>query len=102
MRAAVYDSAGNLYANTQPIFYRSVSGMPAGMTAHVDSIATAGRHMCTARCDDEGDHQHRLQQTTLSLGLTNPKDSSVELRVQSPQAPVSVTVEAHSRGKRAH
>ena len=43
VRAAVYDSAGNLYANTQPIFFRPVNGMPAGMSARVDSITPPAR-----------------------------------------------------------
>ena len=30
VRAGVYDSNGKLVANTQPIFFQSVNGMPGG------------------------------------------------------------------------
>lgn len=96
VRAAVYDSTGSLYANTQPIFYRSVNGMPAGMSAHVDSIAApTGTCSCTIAMT-KGITSIGYSGTTLSLGLTNPQDSDVELRVQSPQAPVTVTVDGTS------
>ncbi len=79
--------------NTEPIFFRSVNGMPAGMNARVDSITPpSGTCSCTIAMT-QGITSPTYSNSTLTLPLSDPVGSGVELVVQSPQIPLDVRVD---------
>ncbi|MGN6799153.1 MAG: CBM96 family carbohydrate-binding protein [Gaiellaceae bacterium] len=80
--------------NTEPIFFESVSGMPAGMNARVDSITPpSGTCSCTKLITKGISATPTYSNSTLTLPLNDPVGSGVELVVQSPQIPLGVRVD---------
>jgi hypothetical protein len=82
--------------NTEPIFFRSVSGMPAGMSARVDSITPpSGTCDCTIAMT-KGITSATYSNSTLTLALNDPVGSGVQILVSSPQIPLTVRVDGSS------
>jgi len=79
--------------NTEPIFFRSVSGLPAGMSAHVDSITPpTGTCSCTTFLT-KGITNATYGNSTLTLALNDPVGSGVAMLVSSPLTPLTVRVD---------
>ena len=94
-RAAVVTPGASVptAVNTEPIFFRSVSGMPAGMSAHVDSITPpTGTCSCTTFMT-KGITNATYGNSTLTLSLNDPIGSGVEMLVSSPLTPLAVRVD---------
>jgi len=98
VRAAVITpgAAVPTVVNTEPIFFRSVSGMPAGMSARVDSITPpSGTCDCTIAMT-KGITSATYSNSTLTLALNDPVGSGVQILVSSPQIPLTVRVDGSS------
>jgi Fibronectin type III domain len=98
VRAAVITpgSAAPTAVNTEPIFFRSVNGMPAGMNARIDSITPpTGTCSCTIAMT-KGITSATYSNSTLTLALNDPVGSGVEMLVQSPMTPLGVRVDGSS------
>jgi hypothetical protein len=94
VRAEIRDAAGNLVANTEPIFFEDVSGLPAGMSYHVDSVAAASGCACTvAMTKAVTASSWNATSSTLSLTLTNKAQSTTNLLLASASAPKTVTID---------
>jgi hypothetical protein len=94
VRAEIRDSAGNLLANTEPIFFEDVSGLPAGTSYHVDSVTPASGCACTvAMTKGITASSWNATANTLSLTLTNPSNSAGQLRLTSATAPSALTID---------
>jgi hypothetical protein len=94
VRAEIRDSAGSLIANTEPIFFEDVSGLPAGVSYHIDSIFAASGCACSVAIS-KGITASTWNATsnTLSLTLTNKSQSTSELLLTSASAPHAVTID---------
>jgi hypothetical protein len=95
VRAAVITpgAASPTAVNTEPIFFRSVSGMPAGMSAHVDSIAPPSGTCSCSNTMTKGITSATYSNSTLTLALNDPVGSGVQMLVSSPQIPLAVRVD---------
>jgi hypothetical protein len=94
VRAEIRDSAGNLLANTEPIFFEDVSGLPAGVSYHVDSISAASGCACTvAMSKGITASTWNATSNTLSLTLTNKSQSLSDLLLTSAAAPTTVAID---------
>jgi hypothetical protein len=94
VRAEVRDAAGNLVANTEPIFFEDVSGLPTGVSYHVDSVAAASGCACTvAMAKAITASIWNASAGTLSLTLTNKAQSTSKLLLTSASAPKTVTID---------
>ncbi len=95
VRAAVITPGASVptVVNTEPIFFRSVNGMQAGMSARVDSITPpSGTCSCTIAMT-KGITSATYSNSTLSLALNDPVGSGVQMLVQSPLTPLTVRVD---------
>jgi hypothetical protein len=96
VRAELRDSTDQRVAMSQPIFFRDTStAMPVGMNFHVAGVTTPTgngytKTMTKGITSSSWDDPNR----TLTIGLTNPNGSLVELRSRTAaQVPLSVTVD---------
>lgn len=88
-RAEVRSSSGALLANTEPIFFRPVAGMPAGNSVHVDTVTPATGCACSV-VQTKGITNSSWDSGGLTLNLTNPAGSTVNLLGTSDSAPTQV------------
>ena len=97
VRAEVRDSSGNVKAMTEPIVFKQVSGLPAGTSVHVDSVTPTGGCQCSLQ-QTKGITAASWNSTTkaLSLSLTNPANSTVDLVGTSGSQPTAVTIDGSS------
>ena len=97
VRAEIRDSLGNPLAHTEPIFFKAVSGLPAGMSVHVDSFEPASGCACSV-----GTTKGITAATwsggvsRLSLTLTDQPQTKVDLLVTSGIAPQTLTIDGSS------
>ena len=95
VRAQVlHTPTGTARAATQPIFFRQLSGLPAGRNVSIDSVTTANARDYT-RIFTKGITSSTWDNTlqALSLILQNPTGSNVQLRMSSETEPTRVTVD---------
>ena len=90
----VRTSSGSIKAATQPIFFRQLSGLPAGTRLHVDGVTTPDARGYT-RIFTKGITSSTWDTTAqaLSLVLTNPAGSAVRLNVTTNSGPSGVKVD---------
>jgi hypothetical protein len=93
VRAEIRDSAGNLLANTEPIFFEDLSGLPPGVSYHLDSIAASGCACTVAMSKGITASNWNATSGALSLTLTNKPQSTSELLLTSANAPKAVTID---------
>jgi len=92
VRAAVTSSGGTLVANTEPIFFEDVSGLPSGTSVHVDTFTPpTGTCSCTVGMM-KGITSAAYTNSALALTLTDPVGTTTTL-VGSSAAPSSVTMD---------
>jgi uncharacterized membrane protein len=94
-RAEIRSSAGALVANTEPIFFRSVTNLPADKSIHVDAVAAATGCGCSVAVN-KGVTAASWGSSGLALTLANPAGSTVNLRGSTDDAPISVTIDGAS------
>ncbi len=93
VRAAVLSSSNALIANTEPIFFEGVSGLPAGASAHVDTTKPpTGTCSCTTAMT-KGITAASFASGAFALTLTNPAGSVTDLVGSAAAAPQSVTMD---------
>jgi len=94
VRAEVRSSSGTLRGLSEPILFADVAGLPAHISYHVHRITTPSGHDYT-RIASEGVTSTAWDATAdaLSLGLTDPAGSLVELRGTSAASPTGVEVD---------
>src|SRR5215213_10151450 len=95
VRAQVlHTPTGTARAATQPIFFRQLSGLPAGTRLHVDGVTTPDARGYT-RIATKGITSSTWDTTAqaLSLVLTNPAGSAVQLNVTTNSGPSGVKVD---------
>jgi hypothetical protein len=94
VRAEVRSSAGALRALSEPIMFTDVRGLPLDISYHVQQVTTPSGHDYT-RIATKGITSTAWDQGTgaLSIGLTDPAGSLVELRGTSGTSPTGVTVD---------
>jgi hypothetical protein len=94
VRAEVRDAAGKLVANTEPIFFEDISGLPAGGSYHIDSVAAASGCACTVAMSKAITASiWNASSNTLSLTLANKAESTSNLLLTSASAPQTVTID---------
>jgi hypothetical protein len=94
VRAEVRDAGGKLILNTEPIFFEDVTALPAGMNYHVDTVTAPSGCACTvAQTKGITASSWNATASTLSLTLTNPARSTVNLLGSSASAPSAVTID---------
>lgn len=91
-RAEVRSSAGALIANTEPIFFRSVAGMPAGDSVHVESVTPTTGCGCSV-AQTKGITSSSWGSGGLTLNLVNPAGSTVDLLGTAAALPSQVAVD---------
>ena len=94
VRAEVRSSSGVVRGLSEPILLSDVAGLPADISYHVQRITTPSGHDYT-RIASEGLSSTAWDATAneLSLDLTNPAGSLVELRGTSASPPTGVEVD---------
>jgi hypothetical protein len=81
-------------AMSEPIFFTPVSGLPAGMSFHVDSVSAAdGPVYSKALTKGITATSWNSTNNTLSMTLTNATGSKVEILGTAPSSPQTVTVD---------
>jgi hypothetical protein len=92
VRAEVRDQTGALLANTEPIFFRRIANLPADRTVHVDAVTPVSGCSCSV-LQTQGITSSTYSTNTLSLNLTNPAGSTVNLWGTSDIAPAQITMD---------
>jgi chitodextrinase len=95
VRAEIRDAGDQLVANTQPIFFRSVTGMPDDKSLHVDSVNSTSGCGCSV-AETKGITTSSWASNRLTLNLTNPAGSAVNLLATSDDAPSQVIMDGSS------
>ena len=85
----------NWLPNTQPIFFRSVTGMPDDKSLHVDSVTSTSGCGCSV-AKTKGITTSSWASNRLTLNLTNPAGSAVNLLTTSDDAPSQVIMDGSS------
>ena len=100
VRAEVRDAAGGLVANTEPIFFEDVPHLPAGLSYHVDSVATrAGCGCTTAMTKGITASRWRSSSRTLALTLVDPAHSTARVVLTSARRPSAVMIDGSRVGQ---
>jgi chitodextrinase len=92
VRAEIRDASDNLVANTQPIFFRSLNGLPNDKSVHVDSVTPSSGCACSV-AKTKGITTSSWAANRLTLGLTNTAGSTVNLLGTSADAPAQVVMD---------
>jgi hypothetical protein len=92
VRAEVRNSAGALVANTEPIFFRTVSGMPMGNSIAVDAVTPNSGCACSI-AQTKGITSATWGSDGLTLDLTNPSGSVVNLKGTAVEQPSKVMID---------
>ena len=95
VRAEIRDAADQLVANTQPIFFRSLTGLPDDKSVHVDSVTPSSGCGCSI-AKTKGITTSSWAANRLTLNLTNPAGSAVNLSATSADAPSQVLMDGSS------
>jgi hypothetical protein len=90
-------SGGTLKGTTEPIFFRSVSGMPAGTSFNIDDVTTANGNQYT-RTATQGITTSSWDgvSQTLAFSLADPASAIARLSVTTLKAVKDVTVDGAS------
>jgi hypothetical protein len=95
VRAELRSSSGLQTAMSEPIFFKTVSGLPAGVSFHVDSVSSSTQPVYS-NTKTKGITAASYNGTSgvLSLTLTNTAGTTAELLGTAPSAPASVTIDS--------
>ncbi len=94
VRAELRSSSGLQTAMSEPIMFVPVSGLPSGISYHVDSVsAPAGAIYSKAITKGITATSWNSSTQTLSITLTDQAGSTVELLGSSPSAPTQVAID---------
>ena len=91
VRAEILNSSGSMRLASEPIFFRSVTGLPANTSYHVDAVSTLDSHRYT-KTMTKGITSSTWAGQQLSLTLDNPSGALVTVRGTSDSVPRAVTV----------
>ena len=102
VRAEVRSSTGAVRALSEPIMFDDVPGLPLDISYHVQQVTTPSGHDYT-RIATKGIASTAWDQGAgqLSIGLTDPSGSLVELRGTSATSPTGVAVDGTDVGEAA-
>jgi hypothetical protein len=95
VRAELRDAAGNLLANTEPIFYRPVASLTADKSIRVDAVTPPSGCACSAAVN-KGITSTTYNSNALVVNMSNPAGSVVALSATSADAPVVLTIDGAS------
>ena len=94
VRAQVRRSSGTFRMMTQPIFFRDVASLPAGMHYYVDEVATPnGRDYTNIATKGIVNTSWNNTSQTLWLSLENPAGSLVTVITKTGTTPQAITVD---------
>jgi chitodextrinase len=94
VRAEVRDAANAVIAITEPIAFKPVGSMPAGMSFHLEGLSTAnGRGYTRDSTKGVVGPSFSTATTTLRIPLTNPAHTRSNLLVTTDTPPDTVTID---------
>jgi hypothetical protein len=95
VRAEIRSSAGALIANTEPIFFQTVAGLPSDKSVHVDAVTAPTDCGCSVAVT-KGITTASWGSSGLALNLINPAGSTVNLLGSTAEKPLTVAMDGGS------